>query len=1586
MKTNHSIYFQKPKPMYVIQTFVVCLYLCLSTIVTAADIPGTTPELPSSPLPGDSPAHCETGDPEAPIGCGSEITDVGSSPNNSLQPSSSVGNPINLMSGDKFQSETDFSIPSSQLMFNRMYNSGTTDVNVGLGMGWRHSYAVSIADVGNGAREIIQSNGARLFFSADGTDENGNPLLRSVQSRHGYVVQQDNRHQWHLPDGRTLKFIGSFLVEINWSDQRLLKLFYRSNRLQSVTDEMGRALVFGYTPGRRNELRSFASERFTRAPGHLETVTLPDGSVLEYDYDNKWNLSRVRFPDGTHREYHFENEIYTSHLTGLTDRTGVRFASWSYDENGRAISSEHANGVGKVTQQYPDLKASENGEIVQTIVTNSLGAESTYTWQKIGEQGQSQLLSSTGAGCVTCPITGYDFTYDGDGRLLSRVFNGDGAAVGGGSYSHRYDDQGRLIETQRTSSVGVDRLIERIEYASEFGLLPARKYLPSVNPDSNRIVDFTYNDRGQTMTISESGYIPEFSAENNIFIKRNSRLGSNNMTPSIDSYLPFTRTTQLKYEEGRLAEIDGPRTDVDDITKFRWDSLHRLVEISAPLSPTLRMSEFDANGQTQLIRLGNASPFEIERDGLGSVSAVTHRGMRYGYQHDAEKRLIGMTGPDGQQITMVRDEAGRVVQTVDDVGRVVELEHDSESRLIGQNSFGANGALVNSLEYVFDTKGRISKTGEQRQQGTNDLSIVRSLDYQHDAQNHLSSATDLATGASIDINIDHLLRMTTITRSDGFEQTVQADDLGNTVAMRDARSNTTAFLRDDLGRVVLYDNPDTGFERYWHNEAGHRIKRTREDGSITTYLWDAAGRLIEAQSSLNNNVLAPRGNDGDANDDTLVNAEFDVTTWQYNPENGKLLEARNTSGADQFTYNSDAQLSSHSRRIDGNVFTTRYSYDSRGRQKTKMLPDGQTLLFSYHTEGPNKGSLRAISQPALLGFSENVLLDEIDMDARNGVSGYRTQDGRQTLKTYNGFGDIQSQSIDELLTLNYTYDEAGRIRGIEENGAAQQYDYASQQLVSANTINGDYQYRYDQQGNRLLQNHEPTNGERKAQHYRHAEPGDGNRLIEKTDIVSGLMQSYRYDDNGSPTHSGALQYDYNVDGRPIAVYKADQLIVRYGYNSFGERIKKTLYLANAKPKITYFLYDGTALTAEIAESGHMTAQYVYLNPSQPVLKLEQRGVFSIHTDHIGTPRMMSDENGELVWSANYSPFGEATVTKNIVSLPLRLPGQYFDKETGTHYNYLRDYDPATGRYLTSDPIGLNGGINTYAYANNNPIAFFDTTGLAPAAPPLNGGGWMLTAQQYAQLAALANADRRTEYYFMLHNLTGSRLAFEMSQISSNSEFTGGVAWNANYAILAKYPDRYPTNADGESSIQEFSERIFRADFAAVQSYACGIDGPLYRIPSDSEMVQVTVAAWRAEGLELAAPPLVREFIDIYGDVATQIVMGLDDWVIPYMLEPAYEARYQEAFGFVRDAALEETLNANGFYEPEFIRDHPGDVIETEYSTDCLSKIMKAPTSSRDPNMSDTQLNLYNDVSSSPTHDVIVVFTNGSEYQSCMASQ
>ncbi len=164
---------------------------------------------------------------------------------------------------------------------------------------------------------------------------------------------------------------------------------------------------------------------------------------------------------------------------------------------------------------------------------------------------------------------------------------------------------------------------------------------------------------------------------------------------------------------------------------------------------------------------------------------------------------------------------------------------------------------------------------------------------------------------------------------------------------------------------------------------------------------------------------------------------------------------------------------------------------------------------------------------------------------------------------------------------------------------------------------------------------------------------------------------------------------------------------------------------------------------EYNEQGELMRGYYYSSQNSlanaPVaIKHNDNGITQTsyyQNDHLNTPQMLIRPNGAIVWQGQYDAFGEVTQTNTQVSNPLRFPGQYQDDETGLHYNWYRYYDNSIGRYVTSDPIGLDGGVNTYGYVYGNPLKYFDPYGLYGTASCeyyreacKEGGGYACVAQ------------------------------------------------------------------------------------------------------------------------------------------------------------------------------------------------------------------------------------------------------------------
>ena len=241
---------------------------------------------------------------------------------------------------------------------------------------------------------------------------------------------------------------------------------------------------------------------------------------------------------------------------------------------------------------------------------------------------------------------------------------------------------------------------------------------------------------------------------------------------------------------------------------------------------------------------------------------------------------------------------------------------------------------------------------------------------------------------------------------------------------------------------------------------------------------------------------------------------------------------------------------------------------------------------------------------------------------------------------------------------------------------------------------------------------------------------DANRL----DQVNRKFLSYDVRGNLLVDKNGKRSFDYDVTNRMTAFYKNEELKASYDYNVYGQRIRKTLHRNSGGEdsyKTLHFTYTPKGwLLSENAKSRSNTRtfarDYIWLG-NRPLAQIERKirqdgttrkaKISYLHTDHLNTPRSASDETGASVWNWKSDAFGQGKANRDVdgdgnkTVIRLRFPGQYFDRESGLFYNHHRDYDPKLGRYIQSDPIGLNGGINRYVYVGNDPVNYTDSTGL-----------------------------------------------------------------------------------------------------------------------------------------------------------------------------------------------------------------------------------------------------------------------------------
>jgi RHS repeat-associated protein len=271
------------------------------------------------------------------------------------------------------------------------------------------------------------------------------------------------------------------------------------------------------------------------------------------------------------------------------------------------------------------------------------------------------------------------------------------------------------------------------------------------------------------------------------------------------------------------------------------------------------------------------------------------------------------------------------------------------------------------------------------------------------------------------------------------------------------------------------------------------------------------------------------------------------------------------------------------------------------------------------------------------------------------------------------------------------------------NNQSFSYD-ALNRLITANGGYGNLGYGYDAVGNRLS---ETRNGSSDTYQY----PATSNRLTGIT-RASG-NRNFTYDAAGNPIQRTAddnstQTYSFNKANRLSSVSVNGASAATYTYNPLGQRVIKTL--ANGTKEIYHYDESGQ-LIAVLDGTGTTLREYIYRGDQQIAL-INNGTIYYIHNDHLNTPQVITNQSQQVVWKGDYEPFGKlASNTTNSIEIFSRFPGQYLDGETGLYYNYFRDYDPSIGRYIESDPIGLKGGINTYAYVDGNPVNNIDPKGL-----------------------------------------------------------------------------------------------------------------------------------------------------------------------------------------------------------------------------------------------------------------------------------
>ncbi|MFV0665574.1 RHS repeat domain-containing protein [Denitromonas sp.] len=324
--------------------------------------------------------------------------------------------------------------------------------------------------------------------------------------------------------------------------------------------------------------------------------------------------------------------------------------------------------------------------------------------------------------------------------------------------------------------------------------------------------------------------------------------------------------------------------------------------------------------------------------------------------------------------------------------------------------------------------------------------------------------------------------------------------------------------------------------------------------------------------------------------------------------------------------------------------------------------------------------------------------------------------------------------------LDFGYDLAGRITGLDQNGTAydQGFGYdAADRLTSYTGYPALRAYTYDANGNRTRL----TVGSASIDTQYNS--GTNKMFMESglAALPGGIFSAFQtshwnsYDSAGNfvgPSHT----FHYNIAGQLASVTSGGNAVT-YQYDGLGRRVSKSGPATLVPGGFVRYVHDAAHhLVGEYKADGTPIKEYVWIG-DLPVAVIETHPdstttAYAIETDHLGTPRLLTDATRAPRWRWTSPPFGEVLPEDDpsglgAVTFNLRFPGHYYDKETGLHYNFNRYYDPERGRYVQSDPIGLQGGWNTYAYVGGNPISYSDPTGEVAQAVVIGGGAVLVGA-------------------------------------------------------------------------------------------------------------------------------------------------------------------------------------------------------------------------------------------------------------------
>ncbi|WP_367324974.1 putative T7SS-secreted protein [Streptomyces sp. HUAS ZL42] len=741
---------------------------------------------------------------------------------------------------------------------------------------------------------------------------------------------------------------------------------------------------------------------------------------------------------------------------------------------------------------------------------------------------------------------------------------------------------------------------------------------------------------------------------------------------------PLGHTTRFTHDRsGNLLTRTDP---LGRTTAYSYDEEGRLVTVTRPDGSELRVTRGPSGLPTERHEPDGARWLQ-EFDERGNRTALTDpAGRTTRYTYDESGLLTSVTDALGATTVVFCDDAGRPVQVTDPAGGTTRLERDALGRLVritgpvgavtrlqwhadGQlaRRTGPDGAIES---WTYDGEGNCLTH-------TDAAGGVSRFEYTHF---DLLAARTLPDGARYEFEHDAGLRLTRVTDPQGLDWTYGYDRAGRLVSETDFDGRTVIYGLDAAGQLTTRTDHLGGVAAYVYDELG-RVVRKEVAGRVTVHTYDRAGRLIQASSP----------------DSELVRRYDRCGRLRTELVDGRALDHAFDAAGRRI------------RRTTPTGLVTSYAYDAAGRP-TRLSSGGHDITFTHDAAG------REVERVFDDIVSQASAWDEAGrLSAQHLTAGSRTLNERTY--AYRADGRLTATSDRVSGTRTFDLDPVGRVTAVHARGWSERY-------------------AYDASGNQ-------TSAAWPDSHPGHE--ATGPRAYTGTTVTRAGDVRFEHDALGRVTlrqktrlsrKPDTWRYTWDAEDRLTSVVTPDGTRWRYRYDPLGRRTAKQRLAADGETvaEEVRFTWDGLTLCEQTTVSGDLPRPVTLTWEHRGLVPLAQteriltpdarqaeidRRFFAIVTDLIGAPTELVDESGNVAWRTRTTLWGSTAWSRSSTAYtPLRFPGQYYDPETGLHYNLFRHYDPETGRYASPDPLGLSPAPNPVAYVTN-PHTVCDPFGLSP---------------------------------------------------------------------------------------------------------------------------------------------------------------------------------------------------------------------------------------------------------------------------------